>query len=87
MRGDWRDLRTVFNAIGLTPRGPNLPKIPIHQKIKKQFIKARVGASGLARALFRSPSRAGKTRFRECLGKGTTSVVLSRSQRTSGFSL
>jgi hypothetical protein len=51
MRGDWRDLRTVFNDIGLTRASPNLPKIPIQQKIKKQFIKARVGASGLARAL------------------------------------
>jgi hypothetical protein len=65
VRGDWRDLCTVFNAIGLTRASPNLPKIPIHQKIKKQFIKARVGASGLARALFHSPGRAGKTRFRE----------------------
>jgi hypothetical protein len=87
MRGDWRDLRTVFNAIGLTPRKPQSPKNPIHQKIKKQFIKARVRASGLARALFHSPSRAGKTRFRECLGKGTTSLVPSRSQKRPGFSL
>jgi hypothetical protein len=28
MRGDWRDLRTVFNAIGLTPRKPQSPKNP-----------------------------------------------------------
>ncbi len=28
MRGDWRDLRTVFNAIGLTPRKPPTPQKP-----------------------------------------------------------
>jgi hypothetical protein len=65
MRGDWRDLRTVFNAIGLTPRKPQSPKIPIHQKIKKQFIKARVGASA-----FSQPQPGWKNSISRMLGEG-----------------
>jgi hypothetical protein len=30
MRGNWRDLRTVFNAVGLTPRKP--PASSSHKK-------------------------------------------------------
>jgi hypothetical protein len=32
MRGDWRDLRTVFNAIGLTPRKPATSQKPAPHK-------------------------------------------------------
>jgi len=32
MRGDWRDLRTVFNAIGLTPRKPPTSQKPAPTK-------------------------------------------------------
>jgi hypothetical protein len=32
MRGNWRDLRTVFNAVGLTPRKP--PTSSSHRKAR-----------------------------------------------------
>jgi hypothetical protein len=35
MRGNWRDLRTVFNAVGLTPRKPSSSqKTRTHKKVK-----------------------------------------------------
>jgi hypothetical protein len=34
MRGDWRELRTVFNAVGLTPRKPpSSQKLPPRKKV------------------------------------------------------
>jgi len=39
MRGDWRDLRTVFNAIGLTPRKPPSSQKPAPTKKARNNVR------------------------------------------------
>ena len=45
MRGNWRDLRTVFNAVGLTPRKP--PTSSSHRKARGTKQKSAAPASAL----------------------------------------
>jgi hypothetical protein len=70
-----------------TPRKPQSPKNPHPPENQETIHRSSCRRERPRSCSFSQPSRAGKTRFRECLGKGTTSLVRSRSQRRPGFSL